>query len=118
MNSYFDGIKNCLNFSSRMGRGPFAIFHLMNLVVSMLLLFITLQTAGVGDQIAKLFGLYQIGIILPSISVMIRRLHDTDRSGWYSLLIFIPIVGLFFLIWLSIAKGSEGENQFGEPHVL
>lgn len=118
MNSYLDAIKHTLDFSSRMGRRPFLIFHLVNLLITISLLFLAVMTAGVGDLLAKFFGLYQVGIILPSISVLIRRLHDTDRSGWYALLFLIPIIGFAFLIWLSVASGTDGENSFGEPHVI
>lgn len=45
----------------------------------------------------------------------IKRLHDLNRSGWMSLLNMIPLVNLFFAIWLSAAIGTEGRNQFGYP---
>lgn len=47
----------------------------------------------------------------------IKRLHDLNRSGWMSLLNMLPFVNLFFAIWLSVAEGTKGKNDFGYPRV-
>ncbi len=51
-------------------------------------------------------------ITIPSASVMIRRLHDSDKSGWWWLVNF-TIIGVFYFIYLLIRKGTDGPNQFG-----
>jgi len=54
-----------------------------------------------------------LATILPSLGVGVRRLHDTDRSGWWLLISVIPIIGTIVLIvWLATA-GSPGQNRFG-----
>ncbi|MDR3735958.1 MAG: DUF805 domain-containing protein [Acidobacteriaceae bacterium] len=53
-----------------------------------------------------------LAIIVPSVSVMVRRLHDTEHSGWCYWLGFIPIVGAILLIW-TCRRGTDGENQYG-----
>ena len=57
--------------------------------------------------------LASLTIILPCIAVTIRRLHDTDRTGWWLLIGLIPLVGSLVLLFFYIQKGTEGENQFG-----
>lgn len=47
----------------------------------------------------------------------IRRLHDRDHSGWLSLVIFIPIINFFFILYLIFAPGTQGSNNFGAPRI-
>ena len=54
-----------------------------------------------------------LGLILPSLSVAIRRLHDTDRSGWWILISFIPIIGFITLLVFYLQKGDPGDNRYG-----
>lgn len=56
--------------------------------------------------------IFYLAIIIPSIAVSIRRLHDLDKSGWWILLSLVPIVSLLLLYWFCL-KGTEGDNQFG-----
>lgn len=65
---------------------------------------------GAGQPLSLLVSL---GIILPSLAVTIRRLHDTDRSGWWVLLGLVPLVGSLILLFFYIQGGTEGENRFG-----
>lgn len=58
--------------------------------------------------------IYILAVLLPTIGVTVRRLHDTDKSGWWMLISLIPIVGLILIIFL-VKKGTEGENRFGLP---
>jgi len=67
---------------------------------------------GMGNSmpVSSLLGL---AILIPNIAVSVRRLHDTDRSGWWLLIILVPIVGWLVLLWFYIQKGTEGTNRFG-----
>ena len=56
-----------------------------------------------------------LGLLLPGLSVAIRRLHDTDRSGWWVLIGLIPIVGWIVLLVFYLRAGDPGENQYGPP---
>lgn len=66
-----------------------------------------------GPDTAILGGLLSLAIIVPNIAVGVRRLHDTDRSGWWLALTLIPIIGLLVLIWFMIQPGTPGANRFG-----
>lgn len=62
-------------------------------------------------------NLVVVALLIPNISVFVRRLHDTDRKGWWSLLHFIPFGGFFLLVWLC-SSGTPGANRFGEKGII
>lgn len=62
---------------------------------------------------SPLGGLYSLAVLLPSLAVTARRLHDTDRSGWWMLIWFIPIVGWILMIFWLATLGDRGPNRFG-----
>ena len=59
--------------------------------------------------------LVSLGLILPNLSVSIRRLHDTDRSGWWVLIGLIPIIGFIVLLVFFLQKSDPGDNSYGSP---
>ncbi|MFT4027199.1 MAG: DUF805 domain-containing protein [Novosphingobium sp.] len=95
-------------FSGRASRSEYWFFYLATFLASIV--------ASIIDNILGLGFLSMIvalGLFLPSIAAGIRRLHDTDRSGWWLLIVLIPLVGAILLIvWLA-TKGTPGTNQFG-----
>ena len=85
-------------------------------------LFYILVTFALGPIDATLFGggyaaplatLFMLVTVLPFTTVAIRRLHDRDMSGWWFLLMFVPVIGSIALLILYIMPGTEGPNQFG-----
>lgn len=68
----------------------------------------TLVGGGIGS------GLWSLIVLLPSFAAATRRLHDTGRSGWWQLLYFTIIGGIFVIVWLA-SKGAEEANAYGEP---
>ena len=74
-------------------------------------LFTLLASAAAGTVSQMLSGLFSIAVMLPSLAVGVRRLHDTDRSGWFLLLWFIPVIGWIVLIVWAIQEGKE-PNRF------
>ena len=65
------------------------------------------------NVIVVLFFIIPVGLLLPSLAVQVRRLHDLDRSGWWILISLIPLVGAIILLVWACTKGTEGENRFG-----
>lgn len=57
----------------------------------------------------------KLGAIIPSLSVGTRRLHDIDKSGWFQLVCFIPLIGFFLLLYWWAKQGDPYENRFGVP---
>ena len=113
MHWYTEVIRRYADFDGRSGRPEFWWFTLANLIV-VAVLWIVLGVA-VGFSTAQLVvDLYSLGVLLPSIGVEIRRLHDTNRSGWWILIAIIPIVGSIILIVFLASAGTAGANRYGE----
>jgi uncharacterized membrane protein YhaH (DUF805 family) len=71
------------------------------------------DVSNIAFAIDVAYALVAIMLILPSISVGVRRLHDIDRSGWWVLIGLIPLIGwIIFFVW-SVTKGTPGDNRFG-----
>lgn len=62
-----------------------------------------------------LLALYILALFLPTLAVTIRRLHDSDKRGWWVLIQFIPIVGSIVMLVFLVTKGTPGDNRFGAP---
>jgi uncharacterized membrane protein YhaH (DUF805 family) len=62
-----------------------------------------------------LYGLYGLALLLPSLGVSIRRLHDINRTGWWILISLIPLIGAIVLIVFAATEGDKGGNRYGSP---
>jgi len=107
---YIKVLKNYVNFKGRARRQEYWGFILFNFLIAFALAF-----AGnmIGDEDGFLGGLYSLAVFLPSLAVLFRRLHDTGKSGWFWLLIFIPIVGWIILLVWACTDSQPGENKYG-----
>ncbi len=93
----------------RARRKEYWIFVLFNLLAFIALGFIEATIGAPGT----LVGLYSLAVLIPSITVGVRRLHDTDRSGWWLLIGLLPLVGTVVLLVFFLIDGTQGENRFG-----
>ena len=98
-----------VDFQGRSPRSEFWWFVLFYFIIYIVLAVIGVVTEGLGMILLVIFLL---GTIIPYLAVSIRRLHDLDKSGWWILISFIPIVGLILIYWYCL-KGTDGDNQFG-----
>jgi uncharacterized membrane protein YhaH (DUF805 family) len=97
-------------FDGRAGRAEFWWFALANLIV-----YVILAALGAASNLFFiLYFVFAIAMILPSIGVAIRRLHDTNKTGWLLLLQLIPIVGFIILFVFMVTAGDTGANPYGE----
>jgi uncharacterized membrane protein YhaH (DUF805 family) len=62
---------------------------------------------------ALLLGLFSLAIFIPNLAVIVRRLHDQDKSGWWFFISFVPIIGGIWLLILYLTDGTPGPNRFG-----
>lgn len=73
--------------------------------------------AGPGNAISTLLslpqGLFALAVLVPSFAVAVRRLHDTGRSGWWLLVVFVPLVGWLVLLAFLCWPGATGPNKYG-----
>lgn len=115
MNWYFEVLKKYAVFNGRARRKEYWYFLLFHIIVSIVLAFIDVATglfiteAGVG----MLSSIYMLAILIPSIAVSVRRLHDTNRSGWWMLILLVPLIGPIVLIVFMVFDGKPEENKYG-----
>ena len=108
MNWYLEVLKNYAVFSGRARRKEYWMFVLFNIIIVFVLSFIEgmIGTTSSRNGQSILTNIYQLAIIIPSIAVGVRRMHDTDHSGWWLL---FPIVNLVF----AVSEGTQGDNKYG-----
>jgi uncharacterized membrane protein YhaH (DUF805 family) len=68
---------------------------------------------GIRDGVSPISSLVSLALFLPGLAVSVRRLHDTDRSGWWVLLFLIPLIGAIVLLIWYCSRGTPGGNRFG-----
>ena len=113
---------NYANFDGRARRSEFWYYNLMNMIIiiGLEILVVALvaatQSAIIGGIIGIVILLYVLGTFIPSIAVMVRRLHDVGKSGWWYFIALVPIVGSIWLIVLLFTDSQEGSNEYGTNH--
>lgn len=123
MKWYFQALRKYAVFRGRAGRKEWWMFGLIYLAVLFALKGIDIlvgtfdSDSGLGLMrgFGVLSGLYVIGTIIPTIAVSVRRLHDTNRSGWWYFIIFIPLFGIAQLLLWMAQKGRSDDNRYGAP---
>ncbi len=114
MDWYLKVLKQYADFNGRSRRKEYWMFVLINIGVGFVVGFIDGLTGTVGAYgIGLLGGIYNLAILVPSIAVGVRRLHDIGKSGWMLLVGLIPLIGWIWLIILLATEGEEGENEYG-----
>jgi len=116
-------LRRYAEFSGRSRRKEYWMFTLFNVLIALFVGLVTLVMAvSVSSESAMmlvvtpvliLWFLLSLALIVPGIAVTIRRLHDTDRSGWTLLLALIPLIGPIVLLVFYCTQGTPGPNRFG-----
>jgi uncharacterized membrane protein YhaH (DUF805 family) len=119
MKWYIKVLKQYVDFKGRASRKEFWMFVLFNLIF-----FIAFATVvSIIDEITKttkstdlfvtLYPFYLLGILIPSLAVFVRRLHDVGKSGLFGFVFFVPLIGVIMLFGYSCTKGIAGKNKYG-----
>lgn len=116
MNWYIEALKKYAVFSGRSRRKEYWFFVLFNVIFSFVLGFIDGMMGNVHMEsgMGLLGGVYSLLLLIPGIAVSVRRLHDTNRTGWWVLLGLIPIIGALVLLIFMIQDSTPGENNYGQ----
>lgn len=108
MSWYIEVLKKYAVFSGRSHRTEYWYFFLFNLLIAIVL--------AIVDSIAKiglLNTIYSLAVLVPSLAVGVRRLHDTDRSAWWLFINVIPILGGIVFLYFMASDGGFGDNKYG-----
>ena len=110
MNWYLDVLKNkYATFSGRARRKEYWMFFLFNILIA-IGLGIVEALIGTGGLLG---GIYSLAVLIPGIAVTVRRLHDTSRTGWWVLIVFLPLVGALILLIFMVLDSQAGDNEYG-----
>jgi uncharacterized membrane protein YhaH (DUF805 family) len=103
------GFSNYVNFTGRAARSEFWYWVLFAFLVGIAADLVDYTMGSDSNLISELWGL---ATLIPNLAVGARRLHDTDRSGFWQLLL-LTFVGIFVLIVFWCFKGTPGSNRYG-----
>ncbi|MET8953319.1 DUF805 domain-containing protein [Streptomyces sp. NPDC004393] len=111
MSWFIEALKKYAVFSGRARRKEY-----WNFVLFVAIIYVVLIAIGVGAKVTAvlaLAGVFYLAILIPSLAVGVRRLHDTGRSGWWLLFGIVPLVGPITLLVFTVSDSQPGVNQYG-----
>ncbi|MFD1886661.1 DUF805 domain-containing protein [Paenibacillus wenxiniae] len=114
MSWYLKVLKDYVNFQGRARRKEYWMYTLISIPIVLILLWLE-SLIGLNGVLT---GLYSLAVFLPGLGVVVRRLHDTDRSGWWVLIALAPFVGPIILLVFMCLEGNPGDNRFGSDPKL
>ena len=115
MSWYLEALKKYAVFSGRARRTEFWYFVLFNIIVTIVLSVIDrlIGTFSGASNLGILSGIYSLAVLIPTLAVAVRRLHDIDRTGWWILIGLIPLIGTIVLLVFYLTPGTPGSNRYG-----
>jgi len=115
MNWYLAVLKKYATFSGRARRQEYWMFVLFNVIfaAAAAILDNVLGLAAPEIGYGPLYGLYALATFIPGLAVAVRRLHDVGKSGWFFLIILIPLIGAIWLLVVMATEGTKGPNEYG-----
>lgn len=121
MNAFVTALKRYAKFSGRAGRPEYWYFSLIYLLASVILAVLDMIAGWYDPKVGMgvLSAIFTIGLLLPSLAVSVRRLHDTGRNGWWMLIAFVPLVGVIVLLVFMAQRSEAAPNAWGDgPDVV
>ncbi|MFF3407258.1 DUF805 domain-containing protein [Streptomyces sp. NPDC002742] len=109
MHWYLDVLKKYATFNGRARRQEYWMFALINVIIAVALLVVDASLLGTG----VIVPVYELAVLLPSLAVGVRRLHDTGRSGWWMLIAFVPLVGGIVLLVFLASDSKPETSEYG-----
>lgn len=107
-------IREYANFEGRARRKEYWMFRLFSILLGLAVLMLdSLIMREYNFYVPVTTCIFILGLIIPTIAVTVRRLHDTGNSGWMYLVSLIPFIGGIWLLVLTILDSTYGENQYG-----
>jgi uncharacterized membrane protein YhaH (DUF805 family) len=115
MSWFVEALKKYAVFSGRSRRKEYWYFVLFVVIINIVLNIIDSligtynRSAGVG----LLTSIFNLAVLIPSIAVSVRRLHDIDRTGWWVLISLVPLIGWIVLLVFHVQDSTPGTNRYG-----
>lgn len=114
MEWFIMALKRYADFSGRSRRKEYWFFYLFYVLIFIGIQFLEVMLNMSEPESFGLFsGLFFLGMFIPSIAVTVRRLHDTNRSGWWILISFVPLIGFIAMLFFLFSEGDSGSNAYG-----
>ena len=124
MNWYLEVLKKYAVFNGRARRKEYWYFVSINFIIYCVLMAIGTATGAYSQEtsavptagtqmLSGLIGVFTLVLFIPNLAVSVRRLHDTDRSGWWLLIGIVPFIGLVVLLIFMVLDSTPGTNRFG-----
>jgi uncharacterized membrane protein YhaH (DUF805 family) len=112
---YLEALKKYAVFGGRSRRKEYWYFVLFNIIVGIVLAAIDalLGTFSSSSNIGLLSGIYSLAVLIPTLALTVRRLHDIDRTGWWILIGLVPLIGGIVLLVFALLDSTPGSNQYG-----
>jgi uncharacterized membrane protein YhaH (DUF805 family) len=111
---YVYSLRKYAVFKGRASRREHWTFELTNSVITLALFVAVVMVASVGYQyFVSLPFIYIAATTVPSLASLVRRLHDTNRSGWWFFVSLVPVVGPLILFSMTVTRSDPGQNRFG-----
>ena len=118
MNWYLEVLRKYAVFEGRARRMEYWMFTVISFLVSIVIGFCVGFVGGLlgldQNVVMILSLLYSVAVLIPSLAVWVRRMHDTGRSGWWIFLILVPIVGAIALLVFAFQDSEPGTNAYGK----
>jgi len=115
MNWYLEVLRKYAVFAGRARRKEYWLFTLFNFLV-MCGISIVEMVSGVYQEefgAGPISAIYSLAVFIPALAVLVRRLHDTGRSGWWFFIVFIPLIGAIVLLVFTVLDSDPGTNDYG-----
>jgi uncharacterized membrane protein YhaH (DUF805 family) len=110
-------VKRYADFSGRSRRKEYWMF-ILGFVIAMIVVSVLEGILGMSGMVGGVYGpltlLLILGLFIPALACQVRRFHDQDKSGWFVLLGFIPLIGGLIVLVFMCLEGTKGPNRFGE----
>ena len=116
MSYYLKVLRQYVDFKGRARRAEYWNFVLFSTLISIVLTLIDIYGLGtnpLAGESGMIGNLYSLAVLLPTLGVLARRLHDVGKSGWFFLIILIPLIGFIWLLILLFRDSQQGENKWG-----
>jgi uncharacterized membrane protein YhaH (DUF805 family) len=113
MKEFVEVLRKYAVFKGRASRSEYWMYLLVGTLINLFVVLITLFMPRPLEVFSILASVLYVVFLLPSLAVMVRRLHDTSHSGWWIFINLVPILGGIYFLYLSLQKSQPGTNQYG-----